>query len=59
MRKLGEQPSYVLDSPALLNAKDHGLYLSKIQIRIYGMQPKDNFQIMYKNTEPTEGNLIE
>jgi hypothetical protein len=51
--KLIVPASYVLDSPALVNAESHGLYLSKIQIKIYGMQPTDNFQIMYKNTEPS------
>jgi hypothetical protein len=59
MTDLGKDPSSILDSPALLNVKDHGLYFSKIIINIYGMQPTDNFQLNYKNTEPTDGNLIE
>ena len=36
-KKLIDPPSSVLDSPALINVESHGLYLSKIIVKIYGM----------------------
>ena len=57
MKNLAELKS-VLDSPALKINKAHGILISKIIIKIIGMMPNDNVQILYKNTDAIDGNLI-
>jgi hypothetical protein len=57
MKNLTELKS-VLDSPALIINYNHGILISKIIIKIIGMMPNDNFQILYKNTDAIDGNLI-
>lgn len=57
MKNLTELKS-VLDSPALVINNDHGILISKIIIKIIGMMPNHDFQILYKNTDAIDGNLI-